>query len=38
MGYSDVIGNEANINTTLDLTSDKQNYTVIYKEENYSEN
>lgn len=37
MGYSDVIGNEANINTTLDLTSDKQNYTVIYKEENYSE-
>jgi hypothetical protein len=37
MGYSDVIGNEANINSTLDISSDKQNYTAIYKEENYSE-
>lgn len=36
-GYSDALGNEANINSNLDLTSRKQKYTMIYKEENYYE-
>lgn len=36
-GYSDKLGNEAQLNSSLDLSAEKQNYTAMYKEENYSE-
>lgn len=36
-GYSDKLGNEAKLSSSLDLTSETQTYTAIYKEENYSE-
>lgn len=36
-GYADKLGNEAQLNSNLDLSSERQNYTAMYKEENYSE-
>lgn len=36
-GYSDKLGNQAKLNSSLDLSSTKQIYTAIYKEENYAE-